>query len=558
MVMEILLAYKANAGAARDPFTSLLPVGLGYINASLRTKGFLSKVANFSRFSWREIAGHLTDQPPAILGISQFTHNRFDSLKLARLAKEINPSCLVVFGGPHATHRWHDILSRNVSVDYVVLGEGEETFCELAESLLREQGNRPGSVRGIAYRLSGSIATSPPREPLADVDALPAPAAFYDGFIGVDIHRQLEFIVTSRGCPASCRFCSSPNFWGGALRFRSPQSIVDEIKFIRDRYGLIYFSIRDDTFTADRKRVVEFCRLLIQEKVYVLWNCQSRVNAVDEDILFWMKRAGCECVQFGVESGSVRVLRALGKSITPDQIRKAADLTRRAGMYLSLYLMTGMPGETEDDLKETLALIDSVKASDGQVSPLVYYPGTSLFTDGVVSGIVREDLFEADKREALSARSDAFVGNSVNALLKRLGSVAEKNIYTGADYHAQKKALGYCHATNIMAGEFFESQGKWREAEEEYREICDREPENPWGWLMTGELNARRKDFNRARHAFERLLTLVPAHAPAFSHLGEICRLEGDGEAALGYYRKALSLAPYDVTSRDGLKRYNG
>jgi radical SAM superfamily enzyme YgiQ (UPF0313 family) len=556
--MEILLAYKANFGAASDPFTSLLPIGLGYINASLRTMGFRSKVANFSRFSWREIERCLDDQPPAILGISQFTHNRFDSLKLARLAKEINPSCIVVLGGPHATHRFHEILTRNLSVDYVVLGEGEETFCELAGSLSRDKENGVGSVRGIAYRSAGSIATSPPREPLADLDALPVPAAFFDSAIGVDIHRQLEFIVTSRGCPASCRFCSSPNFWGRTLRFRSPESIVDEIKFIKNRYGLIHFSIRDDTFTADRKRVVEFCRLLIQEKVYVLWNCQSRVNAVDEDILFWMKRAGCECIQFGVESGSVRVLRELGKRITTEQIRKAADLTRRAGMHLSLYLMTGIPGENEDDLKDTLALIEGVKASDGQVSPLVYYPGTSLIADGVASGMIQKDLFEADRREALSARSDAFVGNSVRALLKRLESVAEKNIYTGVDYQAQKKALGYCHATNIMAGELYESQGKWREAEREYREISDREPENPWGWLMTGELNARRKDFNRARQAFERLSTLVPAHAPAFSHLGDLCRQEGDYAAAHENYRKALSLDPYDAMSHDGLKRING
>lgn len=172
--------------------------------------------------------------------------------------------------------------------------------------------------------------------------------------------------------------------------------------------------------------------------------------------------------------------------------------------------------------------------------------------------MVQKDLFEADRREALSARSDAFVGNSVRALLKRLESVAEKNIYTGVDYQAQKKALGYCHATNIMAGELYESQGKWREAEREYREISDREPENPWGWLMTGELNARRKDFNRARQAFERLSTLVPAHAPAFSHLGDLCRQEGDYAAAHENYRKALSLDPYDAMSHDGLKRING
>ena len=185
------------------------------------------------------------------------------------------------------------------------------------------------------------------------MDSLPLPAASFENAIGVDVRRQLEFIITSRGCPASCSFCSSPRFWGKTLRFRSPRAIIDEIRYIRDKYGLIYFSIRDDTFTSDRKRVVEFCRLLLQEKIYILWNCQSRVNAVDEEILCWMKRAGCECVQFGVESGSKRVLMSLGKGITPEQVKRAALATRRVGIHFSIYLITGVPGETEEDLKET-------------------------------------------------------------------------------------------------------------------------------------------------------------------------------------------------------------
>ncbi len=556
--MEILLTYKAHGKGSRDPYTALLPVGLGSLNALLRKEGHRSKIANLSRYSWQEIGRLLADETPALLGVSQFTHNRFESLRLARMAKEANPECFVVFGGPHATHRFHEILSRNNAVDAVVLGEGEETFCELVRSQMYQGSRDLSGVRGIAFRSGGAIVTTPPRPPVADLDTLPLAAACFDDALGVDIHRQLEFVITSRGCPASCSFCSSPKFWGKGLRFRSPRSIVDEIRYIRDRYGLIYFSIRDDTFTADRERVLEFCRLLLQEKVYILWNCQSRINAVDEETLSWMKRAGCECIQFGVESGSPRVLKALGKGITSDQVKRAAQTVRRAGIQLSVYLIAGVPGETEEDLKQTLALLDAIKAHDGQVSPLAYYPGTRLFETGVSSGAVAGDVFEADRREALYARSDPFVAHEAETLLARLETVAQTSSFSEAEFLAQKKALGYCHATNVMAGEVYEAGEAWRKAEAEYREIILREPENPWGWLMLGELFAKMGKVTLARQAFESLARCVPAHAPAFSYLGELSRLAGDFRSANKLYRQALSLDPCEETARTGVKLVGG
>jgi radical SAM superfamily enzyme YgiQ (UPF0313 family) len=552
--VEILLAYKSHARGATDPFTSLLPVGLGYINALLREAGHRSKVTNFSRYSWRAIRGLITAAPPGILGVSQFTHNRYDSLKLAKLVKEINPSCFVVFGGPHATHRFREILALYDAVDAVVLGEGEQTFLELASLAVGGRMDALGSVRGLALRRAGDVVKTPPREPWSDLDGLPFPSCCLGDAVGVDLHRQLEFIITSRGCPASCRFCASPRFWGTAVRFRSPRSIIDEIRSIKDRYGLIYFSIRDDTFTADRERVLEFCRLVHEEKLYILWNCQSRVNAVDEEVLFAMKRAGCECVQFGVESGSVRVLRVLGKGITLEQVRKAAALTRRAGINLSLYLMTGVPGETDADVQETISLLDSVRPNDGQVSPLAWYPGAALFERGVATGEIDRALFESDESEALYARSDPFVARSVRKLLRHLELVAEKCQFSPADFQAQKDVLGYCHATSIMAGEMYEDSSQWRKAEAEYREVTAREPENPWGWLMIGELYARLGESARSRDAFETLARLVPAHAPAFASLGELSRLEGDYATARDYYQKALVLDPGDRVSGEGIR----
>ena len=352
-----------------DPFLSLLPVGIGSLVATLRSAGFTAKAANFISLSPPIILKQLAAERPDLLGISVMTHNRRDSIRLAELAKELNPGCFVVLGGPHASHRYRELLASSTAVDAVVIGEGEETLRELVELLSSSPPFPLSTIRGLAFREGTEISVTPPRPPLPNLDLLPAAYTGFQGGINIDLRRQLEFLITSRGCPAACSFCNSPQFWGRNLRFRSPQSMVDEIRALADRYGLIYFAIRDDTFTADRRRVMEFCRLLLEARLFILWSCQSRVSAVDDEMLLSMRRAGCDCIQYGVESGSPVILAALGKRITPEQIVRASAATRRVGIRLSLYLMTGVPGETENELAESLLLLETVRADDGQVSP---------------------------------------------------------------------------------------------------------------------------------------------------------------------------------------------
>jgi radical SAM superfamily enzyme YgiQ (UPF0313 family) len=551
--MKVLLVYKSHAAGASDPYTSLLPIGLGYINALLRANGIPSRLANLSKYGWQETAALFRSESPDIVGISQFTHNRIDSLRLAVAAKKANPACFVVFGGPHATHRFREVLVGNPQVDAVVMGEGEATFLDLVNCLATKGRAALEQVKGLALRRGDAVVTTDARPPIQDLGSLPIPASWYQDARGVDLHRQLEFIITSRGCPAVCRFCSSPRFWGKKLRFRSPRSMVDEIRYIRDRYGLLYFSIRDDTFTADPARVLTFCRLLLEERIYILWNCQSRVTAVDEEMLAWMKRAGCECVQLGVESGSSDVLKRLGKHITPEQALRAARAVREAGIHLSVYLISGTPGETEEDVQATIRLIDAIRAHDGQVSPLVYYPGTALLADGVRSGVIDKDLFERDEREAFPVRSDSFSDHSVRKLMKALKRAAAKSSFTSVQFRTQKKLLGYCHATNIIAGEMYMEAGNWVQAEREYREIVSRESRNPWGWLCLGDLLGRKGDLKGAMVAFRKVISLTPMHAPAYSALGDLCRATGDRRKAIEYYGKALQLHPFDETAREGM-----
>ena len=525
--MKVLICSVYAAGGD-DPFLSLLPVGVGSLVAVLRRSGVQAKAANLIGLTPAAIREVLIKERPAILGISVMTHNRHESLRLAELAKTLNPDCFVVFGGPHATHRYRQILESYSAVDTVVLGEGEETLRELAVCLDRGVRGDFHGINGIAFRDGDRVVVTGPRSPVTDLDLLPPPREGFVGGINIDLRRQVEFLITSRGCPAACTFCSSPNFWGRSLRFHSPRAMVDEIRTIRDRYGLIYFSIRDDTFTADRKRVMEFCRLLLEDRLFILWNCQSRVTAVDEEMLLWMRRAGCECIQYGVESGSPTLLAILGKRITPGQIIQAAEITRKIGIRLSVYLMTGVPGETELELKETLRLLEAVKADDGQVSPLAYYPGTALHVEAVRRGELREDLFEQSEEEALYARHDPFVESATKKMLGKIQSVAKKEVSRRRGATSRSVSTYCCHADTITAGELMADEGDLSGAEALYREIVRREPDNPWGWLLLGELLQEMGRRGEAVSAYRQLAELLPSHVPVWEALANLYGRSGE------------------------------
>lgn len=511
--MKMLLAYMSGAPDRNDPFVSVLPAGLCSLLACLREAGFDALLANFSGWPEAAVIKHLRLLKPDIIGISQWTHNRHASLDLARLVRRERPGSTVIMGGAHATFRYKELLAEGSPVDIVVLGEGEATLQEIAGLVAAGQDWK--SARGIAFRHCGKVVVNDLRPPLLDLDLLPIASRYLEDSIGVDRELQSEFILTARGCPSACYFCSSPGFWKRKIRFRSPANIYNEIRYIRDKYGLIYYSLRDDTFTADRNRTIEFCRLLIEGGAHLLWNCQSRVNAIDEEMLTWMKRAGCECVQLGVESGSPEILKRLGKSITPGQVERAASLIRKLGINLSVYLISNVPGETEADIKQTVELIRRIRPDDGYVSPLAYYPGTKLFEDAVAKGLVDKDVFEENPDVAVYAAGAP--GPDSSRLLKALAGHAQRD---AGRFRRQKQLLGYCYTTNVLAGEWHRQNGNFTAAEQEFREITEKEATNPWGWYLLGDLYREQGEGRVAAQCCRKVLEVVPMHGPSLAALG--------------------------------------
>ena len=506
--MKILLAYQSGEPNRDDPYISLVPTGLCYLHACLIEAGHDSILANFSGWPESRIIRELLKINPQMIGISQWTHNRHISMDMAVSCRQLLPGCTIIMGGGHATFCYKDVLADGSAVDIVVLGEGEQTLLELVDHLSRCTDWH--DIQGLAFRSNGSIVTTAARKLLADLDQLPQPARHLENSTGIDLELQPEFIVTARGCPSACHFCSSPAFWGKKVRFRSPQAIVEEILYIRQKFGLIYFSIRDDTFTADRNRAIDFCTLLVERQTDILWNCQSRVTAIDEELLIMMKMAGCECIQLGVESGSPRILQQLGKSIVPAQIRHAGKLIRDIGINLSIYLISDVPGETDDDLRQTIDLVRHIHPDDGYVSPLAYYPGTRLFNDAVASGNSDIHLFEDRHDRALYVQDPQ--GDSSSRLLKEISSSRRDD---SSRFSVQKERLGFCYTTNVLAGEWYRQRREYSAAEREFREITTLQTENPWGWFLLGELYAERGRSRQAKECYKKVLEIIPQHAPS-------------------------------------------
>jgi len=225
-----------------------------------------------------------------------------------------------------------------------------------------------------------------------------------------------------------------------------------------------------------------------------------------------MKRAGCECVQLGVESGSPRILSQLGKAISPLQAERAASIVRKAGISLSVYLISDVPGETAADRDATTALMRRIWPDDGYVSPLAYYPGTKLFSEAVAGGQIKADVFQ--KKRAAAVYAAGTPGNGARALLRVLAGRREDD---RRRFECQKRFLGYCYTTNVLAGEYFRQHGDDAAAEREFREIIEREPDNPWGWFLLGELLSEQGSHDRAAECYRHVLTRVPNHTP--SHL---------------------------------------
>jgi radical SAM superfamily enzyme YgiQ (UPF0313 family) len=371
--MKILLIYPycLEERIQREE-VSVAPIGLYYVAATLRERGHDVELYNWHdrRDRRREITALLREKRPRVIGFSILQANRWGGIDIAGWAKQIDPSVRVVFGGIGATFLWHHFLKHFPQIDYVVIGEGEIPFLALIESLTADDEDAAIDIAGLAFRRQSDIVGNPPPPPIATLDRLPDPARSF----------AFQHVALSRGCPGNCTFCGSPHFWQRRVRFHSSGYFLDQLARL-NRQGVTYFYFSDDTFTAGRKRALDVCRGIIARGLDINWQAIARVGDVDEELLYWMRRAGCVLISYGVESGSAEIRRRLGKPLNREQIERAFGLTVKYGILARAYFIYGCPGESWETIAETVALMETVKPLSAIFYILDIFPGTALYED---------------------------------------------------------------------------------------------------------------------------------------------------------------------------------
>jgi radical SAM superfamily enzyme YgiQ (UPF0313 family) len=371
--MKILLIYpyfldrRLNSEDIQVP-----PMGLFHVAAILKRHGHEVEVMNWHDrgIQPESIETALREKRPKVIGFSILHSNRWGGIEIARIAKRIDSQVTIVFGGVGATHLWEHFLQHFQEVDCIVLGEGEHTFLKLVDQLDGGGSAEWDSIPGIAFRQDGRPFRTAGAEPVRDLDTLPMPATYFD----------YEHLSLTRGCLSDCRFCGSPGFWGRRVRYHSTAYFVDQLAALC-RKGRRFFFVSDDTFTLNRRRVIEVCRQIIHRQLGIHWAAISRVDAVDDEVLAWMRQAGCIQISYGVESGSEEIRRRLNKKISEKQICEAFARSQRFGIMARAYFIYGCPGETRETIQQTIDLMLAIKPLGCVFYILDLFPGTALYED---------------------------------------------------------------------------------------------------------------------------------------------------------------------------------
>jgi radical SAM superfamily enzyme YgiQ (UPF0313 family) len=328
-----------------------------------------------SEIDHAQLKKELEAYQPTIVGVGSMTPTIESALKSAQIGKEVGAK--VVMGGPHATFADKEILAGEKAVDVIVRGEGEETILEIAKEATNLQ--KIYDIRGITFRKSNQIVRTANRPFIQDLDALPRPAYKYLPIGKYRITgRHLLPVMSSRGCPFQCSFCVASQMFGQKFRARSPKNVVDELEWLRDEYSAEGIAFQDDTLTFDRKRALEICDGIIERKIDLPWGCGTRADVVTKEVLDKMSRAHCNETMFGVESGCPRMRAVLKKGVTNDQIENAIKWTKEAGIFVTVSVILGYPGETKETLRETLDFVRKIEPDDVWLCHATPYPGTHL------------------------------------------------------------------------------------------------------------------------------------------------------------------------------------
>ncbi len=334
-----------------------------------------------------------------VIGMPCYTASAGYVFNTAKVIKNIRPECTVVLGGIHPTLLPEETLDECRYVDYLVLGEGEETFYELIKAL--EQHSDLSGIKGLAYRDGGGVKISERRDYL-DMDNLPIPA--YELFAlrkyipapHLVKNTPAYIMVTQRGCPFRCTFCNANEVLGEKIRFKPIDMVIEEIACLINQYGAKGIIFYDSTFTINHRWVNDLCEAILKKNLKISWYCGTRTDVINKDLLKVMKKAGCFMISYGIESANEKTLSLLQKCINIEQAMDTVNLTMKEGIKACTMYILGLPGESREDVMKTISLARKISSHIAFFFLPTPFPKTKLYYDCQKDGGLRKDIKWSD------------------------------------------------------------------------------------------------------------------------------------------------------------------
>lgn len=405
--MKILFLYPNYDSHVVHP-----PLGLGYLASFLEKEGYeVSIFDGTSRnASLQDFLETISDFKPDLVGISVLTRGHNRVRQMTRVIKKRYKKLPIVIGGTQVTAAPKEAL-QDLGADFAVVGEGEITLFELVEALQAGKRNF-GEIAGLAYKTPKvMIKINKPRDLIDDLDTIPFPAwhlmppnKYRIAPILEPAHAfPIAPVLTTRGCPYNCSFCASNITWQRKLRFRSVQNVIDEIKLLKNNFGVKEIHFCDDNFTMNIKRAEQMCDALIREKINLPWQCPNgvRIDRLTLPLLKKMKKAGCYSVGLGIESGNPEMLKRINKQLNLRVVPKVLRLLRKVGIDSYGFFILGLPGETKKTAKETIEFALNHPFDRAWFNIFTPYPGSTAFSEWI--GKRKFNEIDWDKHDASTA-----------------------------------------------------------------------------------------------------------------------------------------------------------
>jgi len=383
------LGYSARSAAGDIARIANLmpPLGLASIAAYLEARGLSADIIDC--FAWPDSDGRilelLREQRPAFIGISCTTSSFADATRIVEMAKAELPDIKAVVGGPHVSALREHILKENANIDYTVIGEGEETV----EALMLSENSNPNPAPGLTYRDGDEIRFSGFRKEGVVLDSLPFPA--YEKLRGYPHVYKLPVFnyprtpnascVSSRGCPYQCSYCDRSVF-RRTFRSNSAEYLYEHLRYLNKRWGIRHVNFYDDQFTFNRRRITDFCDMMLERPLKMTFNCAVRAEHVDLELLRRMKAAGCWMVSLGIETGDPELLAQHRQNADLDLLGDRIRDIKAAGIRTKGLFMMGLPGETEESIRRSMDYVFSLPIDDFNLTKFTPFPGSPIY-DGI-------------------------------------------------------------------------------------------------------------------------------------------------------------------------------